>query len=156
MSIEVFFNRPDKPWPVERLLADIASAKECVMAASAWITDTEIIRAIGTSPAPLKYIATGLRGELTVEDDADERTCVVHGVSLFYVPDRRRRGGMLHHKFITVDRSAVWFGSFNFTRGARTNYEAIARVTDRDVIEQFIQEFSAIFCEEVTRREGPI
>ena len=46
MGIEVFFNRPARPFPLDRLLQDIRSATVSIHAASAWFTLRPLAEAI--------------------------------------------------------------------------------------------------------------
>lgn len=46
----------------------------------------------------------------------------------------------MHHKFIIIDMSVVWVGSYNFTFQARKNYETILRIADPNVAKAFWSE----------------
>lgn len=56
MSAELFFNRPGKPFGVERLYRDIRDARDRLTVASAWFTDTHVAEAIIDAPAPEKLV----------------------------------------------------------------------------------------------------
>lgn len=53
--------------------------------------------------------------------------------------------GLMHHKFIIIDRSIVIFGSYNFTRNAeRSNDENLLIIHDAGLAQQFMQEVERV------------
>ena len=64
-----------------------------------------------------------------------------------------RQSGLMHHKFIIIDRQKVWTGSMNFTiTGAYRNTNNLIRVVDNKLAAQYLVEFEEMF---VDRRFGP-
>ena len=56
MSVQVFFNKPARPLPTDKIVADLLSAKSKIAVAAAWFTDIEIANAIIQSPALFKTL----------------------------------------------------------------------------------------------------
>ena len=68
--------------------------------------------------------------------------------------------GLMHNKFIVIDKSEVWFGSMNFTDSS--TYEDnnnLMRVHSAEIAEDFTKEFEEMFVEhafgEVVKPETP-
>lgn len=159
MPIEVFFNRPGQPIPVERLYREIRDARHRLTVASAWFTDTQVADAIIDSPAPDKLVllnaadlGRGDKRAVKLIKDAAERA-LDEDMQRFYdehlpcppapsfhmvvLGSRDFTQGVMHHKFIAIDDRMVWTGSFNFTFNAQRNYENLVRIDDPAVVAQF-------------------
>ncbi len=64
-----------------------------------------------------------------------------------------RREGLMHHKFVVIDRWEVWTGSMNFTvNGAYRNNNNLVRVRSSRVAEDYTREFEEMFVDD---RFGP-
>jgi phosphatidylserine/phosphatidylglycerophosphate/cardiolipin synthase-like enzyme len=58
------------------------------------------------------------------------------------------RPGIMHHKFIIIDRNEVWTGSMNLTvNGAYRNDNHLIRIFSKEVAEDFTREFDEMFLE---------
>lgn len=57
-----------------------------------------------------------------------------------------RREGLMHNKFVVIDRSEVWLGSMNFTtNGAYEDNNNLLRVRSVQVAEDYTTEFNEMF-----------
>lgn len=157
MATEVFFNRPKRPIDTSRIIADILSARYKLYVASAWFTDTEIADAFIASPAANKgalFNAADINrnsraaykrlDSYFVKWNASKAECWAlwpawEGIFVIGSHDNWQEG-VMHHKFILVDDSIVWVGSYNFTFQARSNYENLLRIDDKETVAQFWNE----------------
>jgi len=91
----------------------------------------------------------GVQVRLVVESDNMER----------FVPQRLkdagipilgdRREGLMHNKFIIIDKSEVWLGSMNFTiSGAYEDNNVLMRIRSVKVAENFTKEFEEMYLED--------
>lgn len=144
MSIEVFFNRPARPFPLNRLLADIAGAQKTLAVASAWFTLRPLVDAIVQSRADEKYVVlngadlgrgggAGQRILEILEAAAQRRWEESHAWEKFAVKiigSADFKDGIMHHKFVSIDGRILWTGSYNLTYQASKNYEALLRIEE--------------------------
>jgi len=60
-----------------------------------------------------------------------------------------RREGLMHNKFVVIDRQEVWTGSMNFTlNGAYRNDENLVRVRSTRLAENYTREFEEMFVQD--------
>lgn len=60
-----------------------------------------------------------------------------------------RREGLMHNKFVIIDRSEVWTGSMNLTTsGAYEDNNNLARIRSAQVAENYLTEFNEMFEED--------
>jgi phosphatidylserine/phosphatidylglycerophosphate/cardiolipin synthase-like enzyme len=61
-----------------------------------------------------------------------------------------RREGLMHNKFMVVDRSEVWTGSMNFTdSGTYQDNNALMNIRSRDLAENYTTEFEEMFTDDL-------
>ncbi|PWH11998.1 MAG: phospholipase [Anaerolineae bacterium] len=61
-----------------------------------------------------------------------------------------RREGLMHNKFVIIDRSEVWLGSMNFTTsGAYQDNNNLLRIRSTQVAENYLTEFEEMFEEDL-------
>ncbi len=61
-----------------------------------------------------------------------------------------RREGLMHDKFVIIDRSQVWTGSMNFTlNGAYHNDNNLIRVQSSRLAENYLAEFDEMFVDDL-------
>jgi phosphatidylserine/phosphatidylglycerophosphate/cardiolipin synthase-like enzyme len=59
------------------------------------------------------------------------------------------RPGIMHHKFVIIDRNEVWTGSMNLTvNGAYRNDNHLIRICSKAVAENYTREFDEMFLED--------
>ena len=57
-----------------------------------------------------------------------------------------RREGLMHNKFIIIDRAEVWMGSMNFTvNGAYRNDNNLLRLRSPELVQNYLVEFEEMF-----------
>jgi phosphatidylserine/phosphatidylglycerophosphate/cardiolipin synthase-like enzyme len=79
-------------------------------------------------------------------DRSDPQKLIEAGVPL--VGDRRE--GLMHNKFIVIDRSEVWTGSMNFTdSGAYEDNNNLVRIRSTQLAENYTTEFEEMFLDDV-------
>jgi phosphatidylserine/phosphatidylglycerophosphate/cardiolipin synthase-like enzyme len=79
-------------------------------------------------------------------DRSDPRILIEAGIPI--VGDNR--DGLMHDKFIILDRSEVWLGSMNFTDGgAYEDNNNLVRIRSPRMAENYIKEFEEMFLEDM-------
>ena len=79
-------------------------------------------------------------------DRSDPQKLIEAGVPV--VGDRRE--GLMHNKFIVIDRSEIWTGSMNFTEGgAYTDNNNLIRIRSTQLAENYTTEFEEMFLTDV-------
>jgi len=60
-----------------------------------------------------------------------------------------RREGLMHNKFVVIDRQEVWSGSMNFTTGgAYQDNNNLFRIRSLEIAQDYTQEFNEMFVED--------
>lgn len=79
-------------------------------------------------------------------DRSDPQKLIDAGVPV--VGDRRE--GLMHNKFVVIDRSEVWTGSMNFTdSGAYADNNNLVRIRSTQLAENYTTEFEEMFLADV-------
>jgi phosphatidylserine/phosphatidylglycerophosphate/cardiolipin synthase-like enzyme len=79
-------------------------------------------------------------------DRSDPQKLIEAGVPV--VGDRRE--GLMHNKFVVIDRSEVWTGSMNFTdSGAYEDNNNLVRIRSTQLAENYTTEFEEMFLDDV-------
>lgn len=158
MEIDVMFNRPDRVVPIDGLIDEIGLARDRIVLASAWFTQTDIAQAIIDSGARTKIVILSRgdlhRGDYQAYKRIDNDPYIKsrkHGSGLFILGSSAWMEGIMHHKFCLLDYQTVWTGSYNFTGHAKRNYETLLRIESMEVNEAFWQETMALVDEEQYR-----
>lgn len=75
-------------------------------------------------------------------DRSDPQSMIEAGIPI--VGDNR--DGLMHDKFIVIDRAEVWMGSMNFTDGgAYDDHNNLMRIRSREIAQDYIVEFEEMF-----------
>lgn len=83
--------------------------------------------------------------ESTNMDNSDPQRIIEAGIPV--VGDNR--DGLMHDKFVVIDRSEVWLGSMNFTdSGAYDDNNNMLRVRSTKMAENYIKEFEEMFLDD--------
>jgi phosphatidylserine/phosphatidylglycerophosphate/cardiolipin synthase-like enzyme len=140
-EVEVYFNRPGAPLPIDRLLDDIRRAGERVVVASAWFTSRDVARALQWSNAGQKYAILSA-GDLTRPGsrEAAQLLRADPNVEVAVRGSADWQRGTMHHKFVVIDHRTVWTGSYNLTVQAGRNFETLLRIDDARVNARFWKE----------------
>lgn len=79
-------------------------------------------------------------------DRSDPQRMLEAGIPI--IGDNRQ--GLMHNKFIVIDRSEVWMGSMNFTdSGAYEDNNHIFRIRSTKMAENYIKEFEEMFDDDM-------
>lgn len=79
-------------------------------------------------------------------DNSDPQRMIEAGIPIF--GDNRQ--GLMHNKFIIIDRSEVWMGSMNFTdSGAYEDNNHMFRIRSTKMAENYIKEFEEMFDDDM-------
>ena len=77
-------------------------------------------------------------------DRSDPQILIEEGIPV--IGDNR--DGLMHDKFVIIDRSEVWLGSMNFTDGgAYDDNNNLIRIRSTKIAENYIKEFEEMFLE---------
>lgn len=83
--------------------------------------------------------------ESTNMDNSDPQRIIEAGIPV--IGDNR--DGLMHDKFIIIDRSEVWVGSMNFTdNGAYDDHNNMLRIRSTKMAENYIKEFEEMFLDD--------
>jgi phosphatidylserine/phosphatidylglycerophosphate/cardiolipin synthase-like enzyme len=84
--------------------------------------------------------------ESTNMDNSDPQRMMEAGITI--IGDNRE--GLMHDKFIVIDRSEVWMGSMNFTdSGAYDDNNNVFRIRSTKMAENYIKEFEEMFNDDM-------
>lgn len=91
----------------------------------------------------------GVTVRMVMESDNMERAVpqylIEEGIEI--IGDRRE--GLMHNKFVIIDRSEVWLGSANFTTsGFYEENNSLVRFRSQKIVENYLKEFNEMFEED--------
>lgn len=147
--IEAHFNMPARPIDLAPLIRDMHAAKKRVHVVSAYFTSTLIAETFAALDVPEKVVilnaadkarpgahaAIELVRAANIRDNKDSPwDGYVH-----ILGSNDWKEGVMHCKYMLAD-DVLWVGSYNFTYQAKSNYEVLLRIEDRDVAEVFAQQ----------------
>lgn len=99
--------------------------------------------------ALLRAQKRGVTVRLVMESDNMERAVPqrLSNAGFEIVGDRRE--GLMHNKFIIIDRAEVWMGSANFTTsGFYEENNSLVRIRSSKIAENYLKEFDEMFSED--------
>jgi phosphatidylserine/phosphatidylglycerophosphate/cardiolipin synthase-like enzyme len=152
--IQIYFTNPDAPGaasyrggPDEALVAAIDEARLSVDVAiyslNLWSVRDALLRAYR------RGVAVRMVTESDNMDSPEIQSLIQVGIPV--LGDRRQ--GLMHHKFVIIDRSQVWTGSMNYTAGsAYRDDNNLVCIRSTAVAEDYQREFDEMFIED---RFGP-
>jgi phosphatidylserine/phosphatidylglycerophosphate/cardiolipin synthase-like enzyme len=91
----------------------------------------------------------GVSVRVVIESDNQDRPAVqdIHDAGIPLLGDRRE--GLMHNKFMVIDRVEVWLGSMNYTySGVYDDNNALLRIRSQDLVENYLTEFDEMFVED--------
>lgn len=147
---EIYFTDPTNPAASQEsggienpLIAAIDSAKLSVDVAIYSLSLRELGNAL------LRARDRGVQVRIVMESDNRDRTvpAALIEAGLPILGDRRE--GLMHDKFVVIDRSEVWTGSLNFTTtGAYNDNNNLIRILSVKVAENYTKEFEEMFVDD--------
>jgi phosphatidylserine/phosphatidylglycerophosphate/cardiolipin synthase-like enzyme len=99
--------------------------------------------------ALIRAYERGVQVRLVMESDNIERSAPqrLKDAGIPILGDRRE--GLMHNKFVIIDKSEVWLGSMNFTAsGAYEDNNVMMRIRSVRLVENFIKEFEEMYLED--------
>jgi len=147
IGFSVYFSRPDSPssgtlrgGPDMELVKAIEAARVSVDVAvlkfNLWSLRDALI------DAHRRGISVRMVIDSDYIDEDEIRELIEAGIPV--LGDRRE--GLMHHKFVIVDRKEVWTGSMNFTiSDAYRNNNNLIRIISPDLAENYTTEFDEMF-----------
>jgi len=126
--------------PRTALISLIDSAREEVVGAFYDLTSREIVSAL------IQAHRRGVQVKLVIETDNIGEETISRLVSSGIPVIGDQRSGLMHNKFIVIDKKYVWTGSYNLTHNGayRNNNNAIV-LNSSDLAEIFQSEFTEMF-----------
>jgi phosphatidylserine/phosphatidylglycerophosphate/cardiolipin synthase-like enzyme len=149
--LQVYFTDPDSPdasdfvgGPDKALAAAIDGARLTVDAAIYNLNLWSIRNALLAARA--RGVVVRVVAESDNLDGAEFQVLMDAGIPV--LGDRRE--GLMHDKFIVIDRNEVWTGSMNFTlNGAYEDNNNLIRLHSKDIAEDYLVEFNEMFVEDL-------
>jgi phosphatidylserine/phosphatidylglycerophosphate/cardiolipin synthase-like enzyme len=92
----------------------------------------------------------GVQVRMVMESDNLDRTDpqILKDAGIPILGDRRE--GLMHDKFMVIDKSEVWLGSMNFTdSGAYTDNNNLMRIRSVEMAENYTKEFEEMFVDDM-------
>lgn len=121
------------------IIEQIKLAKFTIWVAVAWFTDSELFNHLVIKKKQ------GLNVQLIIIDDQINRDSGLKYEEEFETYRIKKTGtfekNMMHSKFCVLDVKTVIHGSYNWTKAAKYNKEAITITNSREVAEQFSTQF---------------
>jgi phosphatidylserine/phosphatidylglycerophosphate/cardiolipin synthase-like enzyme len=148
--IEIYFTDPESPLAGqetggldELLVTAIDSARLSVDLAIYSLSLRNVRDAL------IRAHERGTRVRIVIESDNQDRSAVqdLRDAGIPLLGDRRE--GLMHNKFMVIDRVEVWLGSMNFTySGVYEDNNALLRVRSQELAESYLAEFDEMFVED--------
>jgi len=99
--------------------------------------------------ALIRAYERGVQVRMVMESDNIERSAPqrLKDAGIPMLGDRRE--GLMHNKFVIIDKSEVWLGSMNFTiSGAYEDNNVLMRIRSVRIVENFLKEFEEMYLED--------
>lgn len=121
----------------EQIILNLKSAKNKIVVAVAWITDTVILNEL------LLKASEGVFIEILIYNDKINDVNLFKGIYKYNASIYLSKK-MMHNKFCVIDDKIVLNGSFNWTKNANTNSENLQVIHSELLAKQFLSEFSEL------------
>ena len=133
----------------KHILNELSESKFDLIAAVAWFTDQEIFDLICKKASQNVTVSV-----LLIKDHINTgqyglkfKRLEALGGRVFFIPDPRGTGTMMHNKFCVIDEATVITGSYNWSKRARQNYENVTVIkNDVEFAQQYREEFENILA----------
>jgi len=129
-----------------RILSLLDQATESITLAVAWFTDTDLANKLAEA---LKRGVTirmmVLSDDINQNGNVDFEVLASLGAKVFYW--NKEQNGLMHHKFLVIDKRIVMMGSYNWTNSAANYNQESAIVFDSETTaHDFLAEFEALIA----------
>jgi len=121
----------------EQIIQQIELARFIIWVAVAWFTDDRIFKKL------LAKKSQGINIQLIIiDDDINNNSGLRYEeFDTYKIPKIGQHENIMHHKFCVIDLKIVIEGSYNWTKKAKYNNEAITIISEYERAEQFAEEF---------------
>ncbi|NWG06504.1 MAG: DUF1669 domain-containing protein [Chloroflexi bacterium] len=144
---ELYFTDPSNPFSsqgtggVDSLLVEAIDAARLSIDVAAYSISLNSVR-FALIRAHDRGVTVRVVMESTNMDRSDPQALIAAGIPV--IGDGQQ--GLMHNKFIVIDRSEVWLGSMNFTdSGAYDDNNNMIRIKSAKIAEDYSQEFKEMF-----------
>jgi len=140
-------------WPVEavfsniaaRIIKEIDQAQTDILVASAWFTNSELLRKLlekAKSGVNVAVLIDSAEENFKATDYFERLIEAEAGISVF---KSEENSVMMHNKFCVIDSTTTITGSFNWSFLARNNHENILIIKDnKEIAQEYLIEFQNI------------
>lgn len=147
---EVYFTDPNSPYAVQQTGGpDLALAEAIDQARLSVDVAIYSLSLPSIRNALIRAHRRGVAVRVVMESDNRDRSApqALIDAGINVLGDRRQ--GLMHNKFVVIDRSEVWTGSMNFTAtGAYADNNNLLRIRSTKVAENFRTEFDEMFVQD--------
>ncbi len=147
---EIYFTDPTSPYAAQRTGGpDLALAEAIDNARLSVDMAIYSLSLPSIRDALLRAHKRGVAVRLVMESDNRDSTAAqaLLDAGIPLLGDRRE--GLMHNKFVVIDRAEVWTGSMNFTiNGTYTDNNNLIRIRSVKIAQNFSQEFDEMFVQD--------
>ncbi|MFA9186832.1 phospholipase D-like domain-containing protein [Flavobacterium magnesitis] len=121
-------------------------SKTSIRIAVAWFTDTKLFDILCQKAKEGIHVELLIANhEINLESNIKYRDLTNNGGQIFWIGNEGAYAPLMHNKFCIIDNTTLIFGSYNWTRKAKSNHESITVIEeDYNLILDFNQEFDKI------------
>lgn len=121
-------------------------SKTSIRIAVAWFTDSKLFDILCEKAKEGIHVELLIANhEINLESNIKYRDLTNNGGQIFWIGNEGAYAPLMHNKFCIIDNTTLIFGSYNWTRKAKSNHESITVIEeDFNLILDFNQEFDKI------------
>jgi hypothetical protein len=125
---------------------NLKASKTSIRIAVAWFTDTKLFDILCEKAKEGIHVELLIANhEINLESNIKYRDLTNNGGQIFWIGNEGAYAPLMHNKFCIIDNITLIFGSYNWTRKAKSNHESITVIEeDYNLILDFNQEFDKI------------
>lgn len=141
--VQVYFS--PKGGTKQAIMDHLAHAESEIVAALYSFTESGLAKSLLDAHERGITVNVALDGGQRNAQGGQGRRLIDAGISVVY----EQNPGLMHHKFVVIDRRYVVTGSYNWSRNAeRSNSENLLIVDDPTLAEQYLKEFERLIAKE--------